>query len=87
MKTVQPVQPAAVTQGRARLIHAGHALAHAAAGKPPATSIVLKAKADTRKQHTAIAKLLKMCQASPVVKRADQGITAEVRRDRDRGHA
>ena len=86
MKTVQPVQPAAVTQGRARLIHAGHALAHAAAGKPPATSIVLKAKADTRKQHTAIAKLLKMCQASPVTS-ASQGITAKVRRDRDRGHA
>ena len=84
MKTAQP--PRAVTQGRSRLIHADHVFARAAAGKPAATSVVLKTKADTQKQHAAIAKLLKMCQTSPVVKRADQGITAEVRRDRNRGH-
>lgn len=84
MKSAQP--PASVTRASARLLHAGHAFVRAAAGKPAATSVVLKTKADTQKQHAAIAKLLKMCQTSPVVKRADQGITAEVRRDRDRGH-
>lgn len=55
-------------------------------GKPLATSLVLKTKPDARKQHAAIAKLVKMCKASPVVKNASRGITAEVRRDRDRGH-
>ena len=87
MKTAQP--PAAIAQGPARLLHAGNAFARAAAGKPAATSVVLSTKAtkaNSQKQHAAIAKLLKMCQTSPVVKRADQGITAEVRRDRDRGH-
>ena len=84
MKTAQP--PAAVTQSRTRLLHAGNALARSVAGKPAPTSAVLEPKADKQKQHAAIAKLLKMCQTSPVVKRADQGITAEVRRDRNRGH-
>ena len=56
------------------------------AGKPQATSLVLKTKADTRKQHAAIAKLVAMCKASPVVKNASRGITAEVRRDRNHGH-
>ena len=74
------------SHSHSRLIQAGHVFAPAAAGKPAAISVVLKTKADTQKQHAAIAKLLKLCQASPVVKRADQGITAEVRRDRDRGH-
>ncbi len=60
--------------------------ARAAAGKPAATLVVLKTKADTQKQRAAIAKLLKMCQASPVVKRADHGVTTEVRRDRNCGH-
>lgn len=51
-----------------------------------ATSIVLKTAADPKRQHAAIAKLVKMCKASAVVATASQGITAEVRRDRDRGH-
>ncbi|TXT39934.1 MAG: hypothetical protein FD135_1750 [Comamonadaceae bacterium] len=51
-----------------------------------ATSIVLKTTADPQRQHAAIAKLMKMCKASAVVATASQGITAEVRRDRDRGH-
>jgi len=55
-------------------------------GKPRATSLVLKTKADARKQHAAIAKLVAMCKASPVVKTASRGITAEVRRDRNHGH-
>ena len=59
-------------------------LARAVAGKPTATSVVLKTKADAQKQHAAIVKLLKMCHTSAVVKRPDQGVTAEVRRDR--GH-
>ena len=84
MKTAQP--PASITREPVRLLRAGHAFARAAAGKPAATSVVLKTKADMQRQHAAITKLLKMCQASPVVKRADQGITAEVRRDRNRGH-
>lgn len=84
MKSAQ--SPAALTLGSARQLQGGNGFARAAAGKPAATSVVLKTGVDTQKQHAAIAKLLKMCQASPVVKRADQGITAEVRRDRDRGH-
>ena len=51
-----------------------------------ATSIVLKTTADPKRQHAAIAKLVKMCRAPAVVANASQGITAEVRRDRDRGH-
>jgi hypothetical protein len=51
-----------------------------------ATSMVLKTTADPKRQHAAIKKLIKMCQASPVVINASKGITAEVRRDRDRGH-
>lgn len=51
-----------------------------------ATSIVLKTAIDLKRQHSAIGKLVKMCRASPVVTVASQGITAEVRRDRDRGH-
>ena len=51
-----------------------------------ATSIVLKTTADPKRQHAAIAKLVKMCKASAVVATASQGITAEVRRDRDCGH-
>lgn len=51
-----------------------------------ATSIVLKTTADPKRQHAAINKLIKMCRTSPVVTHASKGITAEVRRDRDRGH-
>ena len=51
-----------------------------------ATSIVLKTAIDLKRQHAAIGKLVKMCRASSVVTVASQGITAEVRRDRDRGH-
>lgn len=55
-------------------------------GKPLATSLVLRTKANARRQSAAIAKLVKMCKTSPVVANASRGITAEVRRDRDRGH-
>lgn len=60
----------------------------AAAGKArqQATSIVLKTATDPKRQHAAIGKLVKMCKTSAVVTTASQGITAEVRRDRDRGH-
>jgi hypothetical protein len=51
-----------------------------------ATSIVLKTTIDLKRQHSAIGELVKMCRASSVVTVASQGITAEVRRDRDRGH-
>ncbi|WP_332776545.1 hypothetical protein [Polaromonas sp.] len=70
----------------AGLIQAGSAFTTTQLGKPLATSVVLKTKPDARRQHAAIVKLMKMCQASPVVKNASRGITAEVRRDRDRGH-
>ena len=50
------------------------------------TSIVLKTATDPKRQHAAIGKLIKMCRASAVVTSASRGITAEVRRDRDRGH-
>lgn len=36
------------------------------------------------RQHAAIGKLTRMCKASPLVEKASQGITAEVRKDRDR---
>ena len=51
-----------------------------------ATSIVLKTRPDAKQQSAAIASLVKMCKQSPVVATARGGITAEVRRDRDRGH-
>lgn len=51
-----------------------------------ATSLVLKTAADPKRQHAAIGKLVKMCRESPVVANASRGITAEVRKDRDRGH-
>ena len=54
-------------------------------GPALATSIVLKTTTDAKRQHAAISKLIKMCKASSVVTRASLGITAEVRRDRDRG--
>lgn len=53
--------------------------------RPQAASIVLKTAADPKRQHAAIGKLVKMCKASVLVATASQGITAEVRRDRDRG--
>ena len=55
-------------------------------GRPMATSIVLKTATDPKRQHAAIGKLMKMCRASAVVAQASRGITAEVRRDRERGH-
>jgi hypothetical protein len=55
-------------------------------GRQMATSIVLKTATDPKRQHAAIGKLVKMCRASTVVANASRGITAEVRRDRDRGH-
>ena len=51
-----------------------------------ATSFVLKTSTDAKRQHAAIGKLVKMCKASAVVAVASRGITAEVRKDRDRGH-
>jgi hypothetical protein len=50
------------------------------------TSIVVKTTVDKKRQHAAIAKLVKICRASDVIANASRGITAEVRRDRDRGH-
>lgn len=61
------------------------ALLSAGKGKTQATSIILKTATNAKRQHTAIGKLLKMCKESAVVTTA-KGITAEVRRDRDRGH-
>ena len=55
-------------------------------GRVQATSIVLKTAADPKRQHAAIGKLVTMCKASAVVPNARRGITAEVRRDRDRSH-
>ena len=55
-------------------------------GRVQATSIVLKTATDPKRQHAAIGKLMKMCKASAVVTNASRGITAEVRRDRDRSH-
>ena len=55
-------------------------------GRVQATSIVLKTATDPKRQHAAIGKLMKMCKASAVVTNASRGITAEMRRDRDRGH-
>ena len=44
---------------------------------------MLKTNIDRKRQHSAIGKLVEMCRTSPVVTVARQGITAEVRRDRD----
>ncbi len=64
----------------------GEAVPSAQMGRLRPTSVVLHTATNTKRQHTAIGKLLKMCKASAVVERASQGITAEVRKDRDRGH-
>lgn len=64
----------------------GESFVSAQKGKLRPTSVVLKTATDARRQHLAIGKLVKMCKASPVVANASRGITAEVRRDRDRGH-
>lgn len=50
------------------------------------TTIVLRSSIDLKRQHLAIGKLMKMCRESAVASVASQGITAEVRKDRDRGH-
>lgn len=67
-------------------IQLGESFTHAKKGKLRPTSIVLKTAMNARRQHLAIGKLVKMCKASPVVAIARRGITAEVRKDRDRGH-
>lgn len=64
----------------------GDAVPFAQMGRLRPTSVVLHTATNAKRQHNAIGKLLKMCKASPVVDRASQGITAEVRKDRDRGH-
>lgn len=55
-------------------------------GRTQPTAIVLKMATDTKRQHAAIGKLVKMARSSAVVTNASRGITAEVRRDRERGH-
>lgn len=88
MKSAHTTPPATGKQGQISLMQPDRVLAHATPGNPVvAASLVRKSKANRQRQHAAIAKLLKMCQTSPVVTLASQGITAEVRRDRDRGHA
>ena len=67
-------------------IQLGESFTNAKKGKFRPTSVVLKTAVDARRQHLAIGKLVKMCKASPVVATASRGITAEVRKDRDRGH-
>lgn len=64
----------------------GEAVPSAQMGRLRPTSVVLHTATNARRQHAAIGKLLKMCKASPVVDKASQGITAEVRKDRERGH-
>ena len=71
----------------AEFIQLGESFTQAKKGKLHPTSVVLKTALDARRQHLAIGKLVKMCKASPVVANASRGITAEVRKDRDRGHA
>jgi hypothetical protein len=55
-------------------------------GRTQATSIVLKTTTDPKRQHAAIGKLVQMCRESEVVAVVSRGITAEVRRNRDRGN-
>ena len=83
---MKSTEPSDSKRKLAGLVQPGSAFTPTQHGKPSATSLVLKTKADARRQHSAIARLVKMCQASPVVKTASRGITAEVRRDRNRGH-
>jgi hypothetical protein len=56
-------------------------------GRMQATSIVLKTSTTSKRQHAAIGKLVQMCRESEVASVVSQGITAEVRRDRNWGHA
>jgi len=74
------------TASKAGLLHLSGFTTSPGRTRQQATSIVLKTAADPKRQHAAIGKLVKMCKASAVVTAASQGITAEVRRDRDRGH-
>ena len=83
MKSAPHFEPRRKT---ADFLQLGGSIAHASKGKLRPTSVVLKTTTDARRQHLAIAKLVRMCKASPVVANASRGITAEVRRDRDRGH-
>lgn len=75
----------ATTAPNVGLVHLPGFATASGKARPQATSIVLKTTADPKRQHAAIAKLVKMCIASAVVATASQGITAEVRRDRDHG--
>ena len=83
MKSAPHFEPRRKT---ADFLQLGGSITHAAKGKLRPTSVVLKTATDARRQHLAITKLVRMCKASPVVANASRGITAEVRRDRDRGH-
>jgi len=67
-------------------IQMGEALPRAQMGRLRPAVVVLQAATDAKRQHAAIGRLVKMCKASPVVDKASRGITAEVRKDRDRGH-
>lgn len=78
--------PTTSTASKAGQVHLSGFSTSPGKARQQATSIVLKTAADPKRQHAAIAKLVKMCKASAVVATASQGITAEVRRDRDRGH-
>lgn len=83
MKTATASNPSATKHVRGNLSGFSPSVGKAHA---QATSIVLKTTADPKRQHAAINKLIKMCKASPLVTTASKGITAEVRRDRDRAH-
>jgi len=83
MKNATPSQPRQQPKGFARL---SGTFAPSHKGKSLPTVLILKSSVDVKAQHLAIGKLVKMCKASPVVAKASRGITAEVRRDRDRGH-
>jgi hypothetical protein len=76
----------ATAPSKAGLVHVSGFAAAPGKARQQATSIVLKTATDPKRQHAAIGKLVRMCKASAVVTTASQGITAEVRRDRDRGH-
>ena len=55
-------------------------------GRTQSTAIVLKTAIDTKRQHAAIGKLVKMARSSVVVTNASWGITAEVQSNRERGN-
>ena len=83
MKSASHSEPKRKT---ADFLELGGSFTEAQKGKLRPTSVVLKTATDAQRQHLAIAKLVRICRGSPVVANASRGITAEVRRDRDRGH-